>query len=189
MSCSKNKHCEDGEFCNAEADECFVCYYPGDLDPDSTACARYENGCGDYACDGSDWDRWPTFRPSPRPTPFPSSPRPTPYPSLRPTPRPTSYPSLRPTFAPIACPFGDSLVLALPDVYDTAADDEFRFWAEFSFDTNITEATLDFTWRDQGFGNQKGKIMVEQSDHSGNLVASTTLDGFFPRSRAAALFG
>ena len=74
------------------------------------------------------------------------------------------------------------LVLALPDVYDTAVDDEFRFWAEFSFDTPITEATLDFTWRDQGFGNQKGKIMVEQSDHSGNLVASTTLDGFFPRS-------
>ena len=173
VSCSKNKHCEDGEFCNAEADECFVCYYPGDLDPDSTACARYENGCGDYACDGSDWDRYPTPRPTSRPTTRPTL-------SQRPTPRPTPIPTPQPT--PIACPFGDSLVLALPDVYDTAVDDEFRFWAEFSFDTNITEATLDFTWRDQGFGNQKGKIMVEQGDHSGNLVASTTLDGFFPRS-------
>ena len=48
---SKNKHCEDGEFCNAEADECFVCYYPGDLDPFSTACDRYENACG-YTCNG-----------------------------------------------------------------------------------------------------------------------------------------
>ena len=108
------------------------------------------------------------------------------HPCARP-PRPTPIRTRRRAFAaPIACPFGDSLVLALPDVYDTAVDDEFRFWAEFSFDTPITEATLDFTWRDQGFGNQKGKIMVEQSDHSGNLVASTTLDGF---SRAAALFG
>ena len=28
VSCSKNKHCEDGEFCKADgiADECFVCY-------------------------------------------------------------------------------------------------------------------------------------------------------------------
>ena len=36
VSCSKNKHCEDGEFCKAprqawpEADECFVGYGPGD---------------------------------------------------------------------------------------------------------------------------------------------------------------
>ena len=55
VSCSKNKHCGDEEFCNAEANECFVCYYPGDLDPDSTACDRYENACVGYgACDGSD---------------------------------------------------------------------------------------------------------------------------------------
>ena len=89
VSCSKNKHCEDGEFCKADgiADECFVCYYPGDLVPGSTACNRYENVCdgspgsarsSTYACDGSDWDRYPTFRPTPRPTPRPTlSPRPT----------------------------------------------------------------------------------------------------------------
>jgi len=52
---SKNKHCEDGEFCNAEEEECFGCYYPGDLVPGSTACDRYENACDGYACDGSDF--------------------------------------------------------------------------------------------------------------------------------------
>ena len=99
VSCSKNKHCEDGEFCKADgiADECFVCYYPGDLVPGSTACNRYENVCNGYACDGSDWDRYPTPRPSPRPTSRPThSQRPTP----RPSPRPTSRPTLRPTPMP-----------------------------------------------------------------------------------------
>ena len=52
---SKNKHCEDGEFCNAEEEECFGCYYPGGLVPGSTACDRYENACDGYACDGSDF--------------------------------------------------------------------------------------------------------------------------------------
>lgn len=77
----------------------------------------------------------------------------------------------------IACPPGTSVTLALPDVTDTRSSSSEippgiqRPWAEFSFDNNILGATLDLTWRDQGWGFKKGRVEVEQKDHTGSVLA------------------
>ena len=50
----------------------------------------------------------------------------------------------------IACPPGTSVTLALRDILTSS--NTLQPWAEFSFDNNILGATLDLTWRDQGWG-------------------------------------
>ena len=95
--------------------------------------------------------------------------------------------TISPTPVPddIACPPGTSVTMALPDFTDDDGNgspgDTFTAWAEFSFDNNIMGAILDFTWRDQGFGNQKAGIKAEQKDHTGSVLAEEVINGIFAR--------
>ena len=99
--------------------------------------------------------------------------------SQRTTPRPTTAPAPRrrarrepaPASATAAlvetveCPVRS---INLPTVSDTyspagAAGNAWRAWADLTFDGPITTASLTLTWRDQGWGNNKGALQITGS--------------------------
>ena len=143
----------------------------------------YAWGCRCCAAKTQYHDNWSIYsvdskksRRTPRPTPRPA-PRPTPQPTTAPTPtvtdanvtdaqrEPAPASATAALVETVECPVRS---INLPTVSDTyspagAAGNAWRAWADLTFDGPITTASLTLTWRDQGWGNNKGALQITGS--------------------------